>query len=42
MMLVHVRRVAKWVMLLEVVHNVGMEGEGMLVYRMWDWPIGAE
>ena len=39
MMLVHVWRVAKWVVLLEVLHNVGMEGEGMLVGRRWDWPI---
>ena len=36
MVLVHVRRVSEWVVLLEVLDDVGMEGEGMLVCRMWD------
>ena len=42
MVLFHVRRVSEWVVLLEVLNNVGMEGEGVLIGRMWDWPVGAE
>ena len=41
-MLVHVRRVTEWVVLLEVLDNVGMEREGVLVVRVWDWPVGAK
>ena len=42
MVLVHVRRIAEWVVLLEVLNNVDMEREGVLVGRMWDWPVGTK
>ena len=42
MMLVHVWGIAEWVVLFEVLDNVGMQGEGVLVGSVRDWPVGAE
>jgi hypothetical protein len=35
-MLVHVRRVSEWVVLLEILDDVGMQ------CSVWNWPVGAE
>ena len=40
--LVQVREVFEQRVLVEVVDHVGVEGGEVLVFSMWDWPVGAE
>ena len=40
--LVQVWEIFEWRVLVEVLDNVGVEGRKVLVFGVWDWPVGAE
>ena len=40
--LVQVWEIFEWRVLVEVLDNVSVEGRKVLVFSVWDWPVGAE